>query len=60
MAAHANPPLTTISQPKYHMGRLAIQLLRAMRTSDPTPSEGYVLLESPLIIRESTAPPRKE
>jgi LacI family transcriptional regulator len=60
MAAHANPPLTTISQPKYHMGRLAVQLLRAMRTSDPTPSEGYVLLESPLIIRESTAPPRTE
>jgi LacI family transcriptional regulator len=60
MAAHANPPLTTISQPKYHMGRLAIQLLRAMRSSDPTPSEGYVLLESPLMIRESTAPPKKQ
>jgi LacI family transcriptional regulator len=59
MAAHANPPLTTISQPKYHMGRLAIQLLRAMRSSDPTPNEGYVLLESPLMIRESTAPAKK-
>lgn len=60
MAAHANPPLTTISQPKYHMGRLAVQLLRAMLSSDPTPSEGYVLLESPLMIRESTAPPKRE
>lgn len=55
MAAHANPPLTTISQPKYHMGRLAVQLLRAMRRGDPVPNEGYVLLESPLMIRESTA-----
>lgn len=60
MAAHANPPLTTISQPKYRMGRLAVQLLRAMRRRDPIPGEGYTLMESPLMIRESSAPPRKE
>lgn len=59
MAAHANPPLTTISQPKYRMGRMAVQLLRAMRRRDPIPSEGYTLLESPLMIRESTAPPKR-
>ena len=59
MAAHANPPLTTISQPKYRMGRMAVQLLRSMLRHDHTPSEGYMLLESPLMIRESTAPPRK-
>lgn len=57
MAAHTDPPLTTISQPKYRMGRLAVQILRAMRSNDPTPNEGYVLLESPLMIRDSTAPP---
>jgi LacI family transcriptional regulator len=58
MAAHTSPPLTTLSQPKYHMGRLAVQLLRAMRRGDPIPNEGYILLESPLMIRESTAKPR--
>jgi LacI family transcriptional regulator len=57
LAAHTNPPLTTLSQPKYHMGRLAVQLLRAMRRGEHIPSEGYVLLESPLMIRESTAKP---
>jgi LacI family transcriptional regulator len=57
MAAHTDPPLTTLSQPKYHMGRLSVQLLRAMRRGDPIPNQGYVLLESPLMIRESTGRP---
>ncbi len=56
MAAHANPPLTTISQPKYRMGRLAMQLLRRMNQGQPSPGEGYTLMESPLIVRESTGP----
>ena len=55
MAAHANPPLTTVAQPKHRMGRLAIQMLRQMLNGQPLPSEGYVLVESPLIVRESTA-----
>ncbi len=59
MAAYANPPLTTISQPKYRMGRLAVQLLRTMRRTDQMPNEGQVLLESPLMIRESTARPSR-
>ncbi len=54
MAAHANPPLTTISQPKYRMGRLAMQTLRRMIQGQPPPEEGYTLMESPLIVREST------
>ena len=57
MAAHANPPLTTINQPKNRMGRLAVQLLLRMRRGELKPGDGYVLLESPLIIRESTARP---
>ncbi len=57
MAAHANPPLTTINQPKYRMGRLAVQLLQRIHQGEHKPGEGYVLLESPLIIRDSTAPP---
>ncbi len=57
MAAHANPPLTTIVQPKNRMGRLAVQLLMRMGQDEQQPGEGYMLLESPLIIRESTARP---
>lgn len=56
MAAHANPPLTTVAQPKYRMGRLAMQLLRRTIQGDPFPGEGYTLLESPLVVRESTGP----
>ncbi len=56
MASHANPPLTTISQPKYKMGRVAMQILRAMMQGAKTLGDGYTLIESPLIVRESTGP----
>ncbi len=56
MAAHADPPLTTMAQPKYRMGRLAMQLLRRMIQGQPPPTEGYTLMESPLTVRESTGP----
>ena len=56
MAAHANPPLTTVSQPKYRIGRLAMQTLRRMLHGHPPPEESFTLIESPLIVRESTAP----
>jgi DNA-binding LacI/PurR family transcriptional regulator len=56
IAAHANPPLTTISQPKYRMGRMAVQMLQRMIQGRPPPQEGYTLLETALIVRESTAP----
>ena len=59
MAAHSNPPLTTIEQPKYHMGQLAMQMLRVAIEGHIPPSNGYTLLESPLIVRESTAPIRQ-
>ncbi len=55
MAAHTNPPLTTIYQPKYRMGQLAMQMLRQIIEGDSAPLRGYTLLESPLIVRESTA-----
>lgn len=55
MAAHANPPLTTVAQPKYRMGRLAMQTLRRMVQGYPPPEEGFTLMESSLIVRESTA-----
>jgi len=56
MAAHANPPLTTISPPKHRMGRTAMQMLRRMIEGHPPPEEGYTLMECPLIVRETTAP----
>jgi LacI family transcriptional regulator len=56
MAAHANPPLTTIAQPKYRMGRLAMRMLAQMAHGEPIRGEGYTLLDAPLIVRESTAP----
>jgi DNA-binding LacI/PurR family transcriptional regulator len=56
IAAHTNPPLTTISQPKYHMGRLAMQVLHRMIKSHPPLEDGYTVMESALIVRESTAP----
>jgi DNA-binding LacI/PurR family transcriptional regulator len=56
MAAHANPPLTTISQPKYRLGRVAMRLVRHMMEGQRPPGEGYTLMESPLIVRESTGP----
>ncbi len=55
MAAHSNPPLTTIAQPKHYMGRLAMQMLRQMLQGHALAGDGYTLVESPLIVRESTA-----
>jgi len=37
------------------MGRLAMQTLRRMIQGYPPPEEGFTLMESPLIVRESTA-----
>jgi len=56
IAAHAYPPLTTIGQPKYRMGKLAVQTLRRMREGRINPGNNCILLESPLIVRESTGP----
>lgn len=56
MAAHANPPLTTLAPPKHRMGRMAMQLLRRMMAGKPPPEPSYTLVECPLIVRESTGP----
>lgn len=55
IAAHASPPLTTISQPKYRMGMMAVQMLRKMIHDSNAPGDS-ILTESPLIVRESTGP----
>jgi LacI family transcriptional regulator len=56
VAAHTYPPLTTIGQPKYRMGKLAVQTLRRMSEGRFSPGNNCTLLESPLIVRESTGP----
>jgi LacI family transcriptional regulator len=55
IAAHASPPLTTITQPKYRMGMMAVQMLRKMLQNPDEPGDS-ILSESPLIVRESTGP----
>lgn len=54
-AIYAYPPLTTIGQPKFRMGALAVQRIRLMAHED-IPFSNFTLLESPLIVRESTGP----
>jgi len=54
MACHSSPALTTISPPKYKMGGLAVDLLLP-HGADPSPITDYVMMESPLVVRESTA-----
>jgi DNA-binding LacI/PurR family transcriptional regulator len=56
VAAHAYPPLTTIGQPKYQMGKLAVQTLNHMREDQISINGACTVLESPLIVRESTGP----
>jgi len=56
MAAYAYPPLTTISLPKYRIGKLAVSTLLQMCEDSTEQMGSFTLMESPLIIRESTAP----
>lgn len=53
---YANPPLTTIGQPKFRMGVMAVQRLRLMTEEAWLNSNNVTVLESPLIVRESTGP----
>ena len=55
IAAHASPPLTTISQPKYRIGMMAVQMLRKMMQDPDAPGDS-VMTECPLVVRESTGP----
>jgi LacI family transcriptional regulator len=48
-----NPPLTAIAQPTHEMGQVAAQLLLS-RISDPTRAYRHVILDTHLILRESS------
>jgi LacI family transcriptional regulator len=56
MATHTNPPLTTLAIPKSQMGRMAMHILRGMINGQPPPVDSFTLVESTLMLRESTAP----
>lgn len=54
---YCDPPLTTISQPRYEIGRQSMLMLLELLKGNDVRS-GSRLLESSLIVRESTAPPK--
>jgi LacI family transcriptional regulator len=54
-ALYANPPLTTVRQPKHEIGVLATQMLLE-RMLDPTLPPRTRVLETNLTLRQSTAP----
>jgi DNA-binding LacI/PurR family transcriptional regulator len=53
-ALYANPPLTTVSQPKYEMGVVATELLFHRMQEPDRPTRSHTL-ETTLVIRQSTA-----
>jgi DNA-binding LacI/PurR family transcriptional regulator len=57
-APYTQPPLTTVRQPKEHMGRLATEIV--LKLLDGTSCEYNVEVQGELVIRESTAPPPRE
>ncbi len=56
MAAYTIPALTTIAQPSYRIGQLALKKVCDMMQGDAALAGGMTLLECPLILRESTGP----
>ena len=51
-----NPPLTTVSQPRYEIGRRATDMLMQLLSGDQ-PSQPQCELPSKLVVRGTTAPP---
>jgi LacI family transcriptional regulator len=58
VARWVGPPLTTIRQPLMDMAEAAAELVLAMARGEP-PTQPRVELATELVIRESTAPPRR-
>ncbi len=56
LAQYVDPPLTTVAQPRYKIGQKAVLLLLEQLYRNSVKS-GSILLDSELIIRESTAKP---
>jgi DNA-binding LacI/PurR family transcriptional regulator len=56
IASYTSPLLTTVSQPKQQMGRMAMEIL--IKLLSRVDSKTNIKVEGELIIRESTAPPK--
>ncbi|GJG87185.1 LacI family transcriptional regulator [Gemmatimonadetes bacterium T265] len=56
LAEFARPPLTTADVPREAVGRLICDALLAPHDAGPVGAE--LVVETPLVVRESTAPPR--
>lgn len=58
LTLYVDPPLTTVRQPKYDMGRLAMQVL--LKLIAGVDAEQDVKVTGKLIVRQSTAPPKEK
>ena len=56
LASYSEPPLTTIAQPKYEAGCQAVEFLVERIEGGYNQGPRKILLETQLIVRESTAP----
>lgn len=56
IASYTSPLLTTVSQPKQQMGRMAMEIL--IKLLSRIDSKTNIKVEGRLIVRESTAPPK--
>jgi DNA-binding LacI/PurR family transcriptional regulator len=56
LTSHTNPPLTTVAQPHYQQGQLAIQKLLSHLNGHDSGQGGFTLLECALVVRESSGP----
>lgn len=57
LAAWLDPPLTTVRQQKTALGRWAVETLDGLSSGTIAPDSTLRRLETPLVVRESTAPP---
>ncbi|MDW3171261.1 substrate-binding domain-containing protein, partial [Vibrio sp. Y184] len=57
-AQYCDPPLTTISQPRYEIGRQAMLMMLELLKGHDVHS-GSRLLETKLVVRGSAAPPQR-
>ena len=59
MAAHTNPPLTTVHVPKHRIGSQAVHLMNQLIKRE-TDSLGFVYIDPALVVRDSTGPAPKD
>ena len=58
-AASSEPPLTTIRQPFYDIGRTGVEALESI-IRDPKHKPRQILIRPELVVRKSTAPPESD